>query len=920
MYIMIAPYNMATGGVELAHQMCAEINKWRPGCAKMAYYDNEDDSFRDFPIDHEGPAVYDKYKVTHVRSMEEIDCAGNIVIVPEGITPLTAIFKMAKKVVWWMSVDWYLNCFEGCIPTNLDQLQQDVDLHIYQSEYARDFLETNLPQAVCMPVSDYINEIYGTFLYPGAYRKNIVLYNPRKGLEVVQEIQKAIPEVEWVQIVGLSPEEVMVLMQSAKLYVDFGNHPGKDRIPREAVSNGCCVITNKTGSAAFYEDVPIGEEYKFEDPIRDVEQLRTLILDICDHYEDHWKNFEAYRLWVKDEHRRFSLEVYQFIRFFEPDTEINTVEEREGGMAVCANIPGLLFEDAAVKNEILRDSGQELLIYANADVTQAEEIRQIIDEYPYMEETSVLVLCKNVPVQNDVSGILAAVDMEIYGMVIKREVFAQTGAFNECLKDETNREFLCRAASVCSPVFLECTDVEWKKSYTGEVEMAHAYLLVRYLQELKTAGLLESMLELYTEYAMKQGNQSYFETCLQELMSPDQSLYQNLYLNTAPFLMIRGSDICYGMLQNFADGFTEALIRKGQRVVIADGDECDPELLQKERFRGIIGFQATILQKQVFDSVRGRRFNFWFDHPMFFHALFAQMDQPVTYLCQDGEHADYINRNCSPGTGVQFPPGVRSLPWTEEEKCYDIAFMGTYFDPDRMWETVNSMESEFGEMAREVADYLLQHPSTGYNEVAELVMDRYRTLAESYPREAIMEHIWEACRIAPYTYRSRVVRTILDAGLELHVYGDSWKNYPRREGDRLICHEAIQPQEIAQELRKSKIALNVMSWHKAGMTERILEIMMAGSVCLTDRTSYLSAHFHQMQDIVMFDLEEIGQLPELIRKLLADEQQCKRIAKNAYERVTQEFTWDERAAELIAYVSRLEEETYDQDISHRAGV
>ena len=104
------------------------------------------------------------------------------------------------------------------------------------------------------------------------------------------------------------------------------------------------------------------------------------------------------------------------------------------------------------------------------------------------------------------------------------------------------------------------------------------------------------------------------------------------------------------------------------------------------------------------------------------------------------------------------------------------------------------------------------------------------------------------------------------------------------------------------------------------MTERILEIMMAGSVCLTDRTSYLSAHFHQMQDIVMFDLEEIGQLPELIRKLLADEQQCKRIAKNAYERVTQEFTWDERAAELIAYVSRLEEETYDQDISHRAGV
>ena len=73
MFFVIAPYNRATGGVELAHQMCAQLNHIEPDCAKMAYFDNGDASFFGFPLDQNGPAVYDKYVVSHAISFEEID-------------------------------------------------------------------------------------------------------------------------------------------------------------------------------------------------------------------------------------------------------------------------------------------------------------------------------------------------------------------------------------------------------------------------------------------------------------------------------------------------------------------------------------------------------------------------------------------------------------------------------------------------------------------------------------------------------------------------------------------------------------------------------------------------------------------------------------------------------------------------------
>lgn len=572
-------------------------------------------------------------------------------------------------------------------------------------------------------------------------------------------------------------------------------------------------------------------------------------------------------------------------------------------------IRGAEFENARLKNQCISNSEEPVLIFVNQEVAAGEEIGQMLEEFPYMEQTDLLVLCSHAPVTADWYGILMDPELEVYALVVRRALFALCGSFNFRLADETNREFLCRAAEACTPVFLECSDVNWNRKLTSQIFRTNAYLLTRYLQPLKMKGCMERALGRFMMFAESCECRDVFEQALKEMLAEDQSYYQKIYLATAPFFVIRGNEICYGILQAFADRLTEALKKCGQRVIETKGEDAEQiHVLQKELFRGVIGFQANILFQKRFCFVRGRRFNFWFDHPMFFHELIGQSDAPVIFLCQDKDHADYVNTYFSNADGIWFPPGGMPAQWSDEEKPYDISFIGTYFDERELWNAVMMQEGELGELARACVEILLNHVAMSYNELRVFLAEMYPSIFERYPFEVIAGHLWKAARIAPYVCRRRVVEKILEGGYELHVYGESWNDYPVKEGERLVIHEQIKPEEMADKMRRSKISLNVMSWHKAGMTERIIEIMMSGSVCLTDETRALREHFSQMEDIVMFRLDELDGLSDLIGRLLSDDKQREAIAKRAYEKVLARHTWRARAMQLVELVGEMEDQ------------
>lgn len=154
-------------------------------------------------------------------------------------------------------------------------------------------------------------------------------------------------------------------------------------------------------------------------------------------------------------------------------------------------------------------------------------------------------------------------------------------------------------------------------------------------------------------------------------------------------------------------------------------------------------------------------------------------------------------------------------------------------------------------------------------------------------------------------YRSRIIDAILAAGYTIHVYGESWHSYRGIHKERLVIHPQATVEESLRELGKAKIGLNIMSWHKAGMTERIANIMLSGAVCLTEETTYLREHFVDGREIVCFDLEHLDRLPVLIHELLENEPRRHEIAEKAYEKARAVHTWYVRAGQLIDLAEKL---------------
>ena len=107
----------------------------------------------------------------------------------------------------------------------------------------------------------------------------------------------------------MTPEQVNDTLRSAKVYIDFGNHPGKDRIPREAAMCGCCIITGKMGSAQFFEDVSINEEYKFEDIDENLYDVLDKIKYIFNNYNTEIEKFKQYRKKIMHEYKIFQKEI-----------------------------------------------------------------------------------------------------------------------------------------------------------------------------------------------------------------------------------------------------------------------------------------------------------------------------------------------------------------------------------------------------------------------------------------------------------------------------------------------------------------------------------------------------------------------------------------------------------------------------------
>lgn len=494
--------------------------------------------------------------------------------------------------------------------------------------------------------------------------------------------------------------------------------------------------------------------------------------------------------------------------------------------------------------------------------------------------------------------IISNYDMSISSILIKRSILVKTGCFNEFLGTGCVLEFIYRAAFMGMKVscdnkgpgiapYLETASV------SDDTCMALAYMMCRHRLYASDPSCIPGLLNYIVGKLKEQKSPDVFMRMFGRLTS-DPKYFNRLLRNTAPIYMIAGDDLCYGLLNHFSNELTRIFIKKGQAVMTTDGRYAPFASLNEIKdipVKAFTGFQAGALFKDFFQRIETPKFQFWFDDPAFFNDLFQNLNDTSYMLCQDGNHADFLKRRYGIAHAYQLAPGAEAAPVPDfSGRELDIIFIGTFKNPPQL-ETDDLI-------ANELYEYMCSHTYMTYEQSFDAVIEANGLQLEHEAYINILYCYAPVYRLVQSKYRMKVIEAIVNSGLKLHVYGDSWYEYSGSGQENLIIHPSLSQEELPAEMRRAKINLNIMSWHKAGMTERVIYSMLAGSVCLSDQTSYLQSDV--MRELVpQYDLDHLDELPDIIRSLLGDNKRREDIAKRAYDHAMKHDTWESRADVLL---------------------
>lgn len=304
-YYIFAPANTCSGGPEALHQLAYYMRL----CNLDAYVVYYADGFVDAnPIER-----YLQYE-PHVVSFHNVeDKKENFFIAPEN-TPwcLNSIHK-AQKVILWLSVAYhqiiYPSCYQRMSYLKRRILNQTLEnarvvlyndakcMHLCGSKHAYEYVIQKYPNSIVRylvePISKDFLDMGNGAVCGSEKRKNIVLYNPSKPSKRMTELLNR-GRFDYIPLRGYTPCELAQKYRESKLYVDFGEFGGPERIPKEAVYFGCNILVANHNAASNDFDVAIPDQYKIDDS-ESVEVLEQYIADMLDNYEIHCPFFDAFR-------------------------------------------------------------------------------------------------------------------------------------------------------------------------------------------------------------------------------------------------------------------------------------------------------------------------------------------------------------------------------------------------------------------------------------------------------------------------------------------------------------------------------------------------------------------------------------------------------------------------------------------------
>lgn len=324
------------------------------------------------------------------------------------------------------------------------------------------------------------------------------------------------------------------------------------------------------------------------------------------------------------------------------------------------------------------------------------------------------------------------------------------------------------------------------------------------------------------------------------------------------------------------------------------------------------------------------------DHPFYYYEELQHLPERYLQICIDGDHTDYMKRfypsiacgktmpiaGCAYRSafsgGVLYSPEehvldpaaflpddvpASSKPLPIAGRPTDVVFTGCFTQPDFFLPYMKRNGPEYDTFYHDILDDLLAEPDQCIHTVYLRHLNRELPELNDEELKNVMNKMIFLDLWIRFTFRGRVIQSLLDAGIPLHCIGAGWDMLPVKK-KKLLTYTAYSDTSVClKAISEAKISLNVMPWFKRGSHDRIYSSMLNGSVCVTDTSRYLSENFKDGDMLCFYHLKQLSALPALVSGLLADHGKMQQIAERALSYAGTHLTWKQFAEELVPYLT-----------------
>lgn len=308
--------------------------------------------------------------------------------------------------------------------------------------------------------------------------------------------------------------------------------------------------------------------------------------------------------------------------------------------------------------------------------------------------------------------------------------------------------------------------------------------------------------------------------------------------------------------------------------------------------------------KELFDQLRIPIVNILMDHPMTLWYIMSAPPQKYIQFSPDENHVVFSKKYWNVENSLFLPHMGTAPVFRGGERPIGLLFSGSYTPIDILLNEVYQVTEEGGlrDICFQMIDYMLMDSTMTIEEACLTALRDKGTNSSPRGLALILTQTKAVDVYIRMCYRDRVVRTILEQGIEITVIGGGWDKSDLFFYPNFHWISPIPFDETFQYMRKSKLILNVMPWFKAGTHDRIFNTLLSGACPVSDKSKWLEEKFKDKEDIAFYDLDNLEALPELIKELLQNDNLREEIIRNGQEKVIHHYTTENVIGEALQKV------------------